>query len=113
MINVIVVPETEQFKMDVSHENVVWVTRNLGIPDLEGRNAKYFAPYWITDKFRGVNRVFHIEDFFTYEKVSEIYLGNSFIIPLWNKMGQYRRFEYHSLDSFGLKEIQPGILNTL
>lgn len=110
MINVIVVPETEGYKIDVSHENVVWITKNLGVPDLDGRKARYLAPFWITDKFRGVNRLFHIDDIITYEKVTEIYLGNSFVTKTWNKMGQNRRFEYHLLENFGLRELQPGLL---
>lgn len=110
MINVIVVPETEGFKMDVSHENVVWISRNLGVPRLKDRNAKYLAPFWLTEKINGVNRLYHIEDVYVYDAVTEIYLGNSFVVSVWSNMGQHRRYEYHNLDVFGVTELQSGIL---
>ena len=44
MPNVIVVPETEDFEHDVSHRNVVWINRNLGIPRLKAHDARYVDP---------------------------------------------------------------------
>jgi hypothetical protein len=40
MPRVMVVPETEDFEMDVSHGNVVWVTKKLGVPRLEDNDAR-------------------------------------------------------------------------
>ncbi|MCX6352821.1 MAG: hypothetical protein NTX03_13330 [Bacteroidetes bacterium] len=112
MINVIVVPETEEYKISVSHQSIVWISKNLGIPDLEGKNALYLAPYWLNEEPKGVLRLFHILSINTNSsEASEIYLGNSFITPsIWNNMGQPRRFEYHNLESFGLMELRPGLL---
>jgi hypothetical protein len=112
MINVIVVPETDDFKEHVSHESVVWINKNIGIPRIKDNNAKYLAPYWITDKFRGVNRVFHILDHYKCENGTyEIILGNSFVIDkAWDKMGNPRKFEYHKLKDFGFEEIKDGLL---
>ncbi|MGD0712357.1 MAG: hypothetical protein ABR968_14370 [Bacteroidales bacterium] len=105
MINVIVVPETDKYKFDVSHDSVVYINPELGEPNLEGRNAKYLAPYWIAEQC--VNRIFHIVGI----EENEITLGNSFVLDEnWDKMEQHRRFEYHSLESFDLVEIKDGIL---
>jgi len=107
MINVIVVPEKEKFIEDVSHENIVWINKALGTPNLKGRNAKYLVPFWCTDENRGAKRIYHILDI----EDNEITLGNSFIIEKeWNKMGQYRKFEYHSLESFNFVEVKDGFL---
>lgn len=105
MINVIVVPETDKYKFDVSHDNVVYINPELGEPDLKRRNAKYLAPYWLSEQC--VNRVFHIIKMAD----NDITLGNSFVLDEnWDKMEQHRRFEYHSLESFNLVEAKEGIL---
>ena len=111
MPNVIVVPETEDFEHHVSHRNVVWINRNLGVPRLKAHDARYLAPYW-TGQGGGVDRVFHIVDVRDAGDSTEIELGNSFKLPSkWNNMGQFRVFEYHSLAEFGLCEIKPGLLH--
>ena len=102
-----VVPETEDFTFNVSHENVVWINKSLGEPKLKERNAKYLAPYWITDDLRGVNRLYHILNI----SDNEITLGNSFVLDkIWDNMGQYRKFEYKPLKSFNFIELRDGIL---
>ena len=115
MPQVIVVPETDEYKLHVSHENVVWINSRLGIPNLNGRNVHYLAPYWITAGFRGVNRVYHIANVRQSEDGTTIInLGNSFVIDEpWNNMGQPVRFEYHSLSKFGLEEIEEGLLKRI
>ncbi len=112
MINVIVVPETDDFKESVSHGSVVWINSNIGVPKLEGNNAKYLAPYWITDNFRGVNRVYHILDHYKCnDGTYEIVLGNSFVLnDVWDNIGNPRKFEYHRLSEFGFAEITDGLL---
>ena len=112
MKQVIVVPETDDFKHPVSHESVVWINAALGNPNLDGRDVQYLAPYWITEDFRGVNRVYHIAGVTKNEDgTTVITLGNSFVIDQpWNGMGQTRKFEYHGLNEFGLEEIQNGLL---
>jgi len=81
MKNVIVVPETDEYKLHVSHENVVWINSTLGTPKLKQRNVNYLVPFWKTEGFKGVNRIFHIE---SSEKLSDgttkITLGNSFVV---------------------------------
>ena len=90
MINVIVVPETEEFQLDVSHRNVVWINKNLGVPRLKDRDARYLAPYW-TGQGGGVNRVYHIVDDRDVGDSTEIELGNSFVLRCrWMKIGQNR-----------------------
>ncbi len=114
MINVIVVPETNKFKQSVLYDNIVWINAKLGKPNLKSRNVRYLAPFWKTDDFCGVNRLFHIQkvEYFDDKKISaKIHLGNSFISPkTWHKMNQNRRFEYHNLKSFNLIEIKEGLL---
>ena len=111
MRNVIVVPETEDFEHDVSHRNVVWITKNLGVPWLNERNVQYLAPFW-TGPDGGVNRVYHIVDVRDVGGSTEIELGNSFVVSSkWKNMGQPRRFEYHSLAEFGFCEIKSGLLD--
>ena len=111
MIKVIVVPETENFKLDVSQGEEIWINANLGVPNLDGHNARYIAPCWITENFCGVNRIYHITDTHQDTEAHTIYLGNSFVLPrIWNNMGQSRRFEYHDLSVFGMRELQNGIL---
>jgi len=109
MINVIVVPEVESFKIDVSYRNVVWINKNIGTPRLKERNARYLVPYWLTKDIKGVNRIYHIEGF--DPKNNEIILGNSFIIRnSWDKMGNHRKYEYHTLESFDFVEVKEGLL---
>jgi hypothetical protein len=112
MAQVIVVPETDEFIHPVSHESEVWINSKLGSPDLAGRNARYLAPYWITEKFRGVNRVYHISNVSKdADGTTIIQLGNSFATgESWDNMGQVRKFEYHDLSDFGFVEIEEGLL---
>lgn len=111
MPNVIVVPETEDFQLDVSHRNLIWINKNLGVPRLKEWNAQYLAPFW-TGPVGGVKRVYHIVDVRSAGDSTEIELGNSFVVSSkWKNMGQPRRFEYHSLDEFGFSEIKPGLLD--
>ena len=112
MPQVIVVPETSEFSHTVSHSSVVWINPNLGTPQLDAREARYLAPFWLTDEFRGANRVYHILNIRTDENgTTEISLGNSFVLAEpWTGMGNPRKFEYHALESFGLNEICPGLV---
>lgn len=112
MPQVIVVPETSDFIQPVSHESVVWINASLGTPRLDDRNARYLAPYWITENFRGVNRVYHITGVTKSDDGTTIInLGNSFVLAdLWDQIGNPRKFEYHPLSSFGLSEIENGLL---
>lgn len=115
MPNVIVVPETEEFQHDVSHRNLVWITKRLGVPQLKQREATYLAPFWIGEEYRGVNRLFHIVDVRKGGRhnndATEIELGNSFVLKEnWIGLGQFRRFEYHPLNVFGFIELRPGLL---
>ncbi|MGI4788407.1 MAG: hypothetical protein ACRYFS_06100 [Janthinobacterium lividum] len=110
MSNVLIVPETEDFKLHVSHHNIVWVTKKLGVPRLEQQNASYFAPFWIGEN-EGVNRIYHIREVRDNPENTEYTLGNSFVLDhTWTDIGQRRRFEYRSLSIFGLREQEPGIL---
>jgi hypothetical protein len=111
MINVIVVPENDDFKHDATQNLVVYINKALGIPKLKDHNAKYLAPFWLKEGY--VDRLYHIV------KVSEnesdnaivIYLGNSFILKeKWKKNRQTQRFEYHPLKSFNFVEITDGLL---
>lgn len=107
MINVIVVPENDKFKYDVSHNLVVYINEDIGFPRLKERNAKYLAPFWLNQSEYGVDRLYHILN----TSGNEIYLGNSFVLnEQWNKAGQTRKFEYHSLESFNFIEIKDGLL---
>ncbi len=111
-INVLIVPETPDFKTPVSHENIIWINKNLGEPKLKVHNALYVAPYWVEDNV-GVTRIFHIRKFInTPESDSfEIILGNSFVLEIpFTLLGQKRRFEYRLLSDFGFAEICPGLL---
>lgn len=112
MIHVIVVPETDDFKEHVSHDDRVFINLNLGIPKLKDRNARYVAPCWIEGGKRGVRRIYHILSTFDDGQSTVLRLGNSFLLDeAWNDMGQARRFEYHPLKSFGYVEVQEGALN--
>ena len=113
-MNVIVVPETEKFIGPVSHEGLVWINLDLGVPNLKGQNAKYLAPYWISGKMKGANRIYQIVSVDDDGESTIIKLGNSFLLnEPWNNIGQHRRFEYHPLSSFGMKELKDGLLETI
>ena len=110
MPKVNVVPETEEYALDVSHSNTVWVTKALGTPRLEDHQATYLAPLWLKEP-AGVTRIYHILGAVDIEHATEISLGNSFVITsAWDALGQRRRFEYHDLSDFGFVEIKPGLL---
>lgn len=106
-----IVPETDEFKFHVSHGNVVWITKRLGTPQLDLHNAKYIAPFWLSEPV-GVNRIYHIKGKPTEDPDStNIFLGNSFVLSsYWNNVNQRRRFEYRDLAEFGLVEYCDGIL---
>ena len=112
MVNVIVVPEKNKYIKEISHDNVIWINSKLGKPNINGRNVKYVAPFWLGSKNKGVNRIYHITSYKTLASgTTEIKLGNSFIVdPVWDKMGSHRKFEYHSLSSFDYVEITAGLL---
>lgn len=110
MSKVIVVPETEDYTLDVSHANVVWITKALGNPKLKDHDARYLAPLWLKQP-SGVTRIYHILDVLDAATSTEIRLGNSFTLDQpWDSPGQRRRFEYHNLSTFGFAEICPGLL---
>ncbi len=113
MINVIVVPETDEFKHDLFHGEEIYINDALGEPNLANRNVKYIAPYLL--KEQRVLRVYEILEMRHVPPSYEIYLGNSYRVKNggWNAMGQHRKFEYHALDKFGFKEIEKGFLATL
>ena len=110
-INVIVVPENPQFIQDATYYHQIYINSELGKPNLEGRNAKYVAPYWLEEQ--GVNRVYYIEQMdLSDDKTCWILtLGNSFVLDKkWNEMGSHRKFEYHDLAGFGFVEIKDRLL---
>lgn len=110
MPKVMVVPETEDYEFHVSHENLVWITKNLGVPQLETHDARYIAPFWLKGT-AGVTRIYHVLEVTDTEDSTEIALGNSFVLPnAWDSVGQRRRFEYHELQEFGFVEAWPGML---
>ena len=107
MINVIVVPEKEEFIEPVSHKNIVWInTKKTGIPKLSEKNVKYLVPFWLRDKYSGVRKIYHILE----STGSEITLGNSFLVETDFTMKQRRKFEYHSLETFNFIEVKEGFL---
>jgi hypothetical protein len=110
MSNVLIVPETTDFEHHVSHRNLVWVSKQLGVPSLEYRQASYLAPFWLGEN-EGVNRIYHIQEVRDNPENTEYLLGNSFVLSrVWTDLGQRRRFEYRPLSVFGLREQDPGIL---
>ena len=110
MTKVMIVPETDEYALDVSHSNTVWVTKALGTPRLDEHRASYLAPLWLKEP-SGVTRLYHILDVTDIGHATEISLGNSFVLPIrWDAPGQRRRFEYNDLSSFGFVEIKPGLL---
>lgn len=109
MINVIVVPETDEFREDLFHNEVIYINEALGQPNLEGRTVKYIAPFLLTEK--KVLRLYHILDIKHISPSYEIYLGNSFLMEEpWDNMGQRRKFEYHPLREFKFIELKEGFL---
>jgi hypothetical protein len=113
LATVIVVPETDGYRLDVSHTDTVWINIDLGVPQLAARQTHYLAPCWVGSR-RGVWRVYHIIGTTGLPTCTEIQLGNSFVLPKpWDGMGQHRRFEYHDLAALGLEEVTPGILRPI
>jgi hypothetical protein len=45
MTNVIVVPEIDEFKQSVLHDNIAWINAKLGKPNLKGHNVRYLAHF--------------------------------------------------------------------
>lgn len=45
MINILAVPQTEDFRTDILQDGLIYINNNLGIPNLDGRVARYAAPY--------------------------------------------------------------------
>lgn len=110
MVTVLIVPETEQYAFNVSHENLVWVNKKLGVPDLRKHNTRYIAPLWLREP-AGINRVYHIRKTNHLEDCTEYLLGNSFVLDNpWNNPAQRRRFEYLPLSDLGFSELQDGVL---
>ena len=115
MISVIVVPETGEYSLDVSHGDSIYINAKLGIPKLKDHNALYVAPFWLEQKNQGVERIYHIIKHYQHPsgKFYEIVMGNSFLLKTkkpWNDMGNHRKFEYHNLADFGMMELMPGYL---
>lgn len=109
MVNVIVVPETDEFREDLFHNEVIYINQELGKPNLKGRNVKFIAPFLLREK--KVLRVYQILDMKHVPPSYEIYLGNSFLVQVpWNNMNQHTRFEYHSLNDFNFIELIDGFL---
>ena len=109
MISVIVVPETDEFKNDLFHGETIYINEALGEPKLKERNAKYLAPYLLTEQC--VLRIYEILDMKHVPPSYEIYLGNSFLVQgKWNKINQPRKFEYHKLEEFNFIELKDGFL---
>jgi len=110
-INVIVVPEMPEYIQDTTFHQSIYINSVLGEPNLKARNAKYIAPYWLTEQC--VDRVYHILGYQLADdgKSYVIELGNSFKLKEnWNNMGNHRKFEYHNLLDFGFVEIKDGLL---
>jgi len=111
MLTVLVVPQTEEFRIDILQRGLIYINNNLGVPNLEGRVAQYAAPCWLYGDRPGVHRLYHITGSYQDGQSTVLTLGNSFVLPqTWNNMGQPRRFEYHPLAGFGFVEVQPGFL---
>ena len=109
--NVIVVPEKEAFAKATSHDNEIYINKNLGTPNLVGRNTKYVAPFWLDEDEKGARRVYHILGTYDTVDCTVLILGNSFVLKeVWSNMGNHRKFEYHPLVSFDLVEIKEGLL---
>ncbi len=111
MIHVLVVPEIDEFKESVSHEDTILINLSLGNPKLKHWNARYVAPCWIYGSEPGIRRIYHILDVSNDGQSTVLKLGNSFLLDkVWNGMGQSRRFEYHGLKYFGFVDVQEGFL---
>jgi hypothetical protein len=109
MISVIVVPETEEFEFNISHDNEVCINEHLGNPKLKERNTRYVIPFSLKECY--ADRIFHIVDYNFDSDKRYIKLGNSFMLPKkWTEICQQGRFEYHDLTEFEMTEICPGIL---
>lgn len=109
-ISVIVVPQTDEFMKDISHHLEIYINKNLGVPKLKERNAKYAVPYSLSGY--KADTVYHIVNSYEIPECTILELGNPFILKSpWNAMGNYRRFEYHSLESFSLVEVEDGVLD--
>ncbi|GAB3866082.1 hypothetical protein GCM10028824_06120 [Hymenobacter segetis] len=110
MIHVMVVPETEEFKDFVKHDDLIFINLNLGVPNFAGWQARYAAPYWISGE-RGVKRIYHIKSVTNDGQSTVLALGNSFVLDeAWDEMEQARRFAYFPLKNFGFVEVQEGVL---
>ena len=108
---VIAVPEKKGFEKATSHDNEIYINKKLGVPNLKGRNTHYAAPVWLDAKEKGATRVYHILDTYDTSDCTVLILGNSFVLKeVWNNMGNNRKFEYHSLESFDFVEIKEGLL---
>lgn len=111
MLNVIVVPETEEFKDYVLRDDLVFINLRLGVPRLDTHEVRYVAPCWIEGDVRGVQRIYHVLEVSNDGQSTVLKLGNSFVLDkIWDAMGQHRVFEYHPLKNFGYVEVQVGHL---
>ncbi|UTC61414.1 hypothetical protein E4O05_07545 [Treponema sp. OMZ 787] len=109
MENVIVIPETEDYKLDVLYDSIVYINQALGVPKLKEHNVKYCAPFWL--KYNAVYRLYEINNHGKNGSSYFIELGTGFLLPQpWNNMGQRLRFEYHQLSSFGVVPCSGTIL---
>lgn len=108
---VLVVPQDGNYINEITQLDVIYINKNLGLPDLERWNSKYIAPFWNSKERYGVNRIYHIKGIDTSGlDVYQVYLGNSFVVNKKIELGQMRRFEYVKLSNFNLIEIKDGLL---
>jgi hypothetical protein len=104
-----VVPETDEFEFTISRDNEVCINEKLGNPKLKERNTHYLIPFWLKECY--ADRIYQIVDYNFDSDKRYIKLGNSFMLPeKWVDICQPRRFEYHDLKEFNMREIAPGLL---
>ncbi|OIR13284.1 hypothetical protein GALL_56690 [mine drainage metagenome] len=108
-ITVMVIPELKEYKNDAFTGEVIYIHRKLGEPKFKEHNTRYIAPYWLD--VNQVERIYQILEVRAVGDSYEVYLGNSFILKDgWDNIGQRRKYEYHSLESFGFSEAADGFL---
>ncbi len=108
-ISVMVIPELKEYKNDAFTGEVIYIHAKLGEPKFKEHNTKYIAPYWLD--VNQVERIYQILEIRLVGDSYQIYLGNSFILKDgWDNIGQRRKYEYHTLESFGFSEVCDGFL---
>lgn len=113
MAIVVVVPVTEGFQLEVLHDDLITIARDLGIPRVFEREVRYLAPYCLEGR-RGAWRLYYIRSAVLGTLNTEILVGNSFVLnEPWEDIGEQIQVEYHPLSTFGLKERYHGMLQLL